>query len=105
MEERAIVKRLEVIEKALGEISEKIKRIESKEDIKRIEERLAVVEDLCLLTRLECLKTRELLKKTAVTGITDTLQSRIDYLEEVVSTLLKKVGGYGKGARKDKGKG
>ena len=50
------------------------------------------------------MKTRELLKKTAVTGITDTLQSRIDYLEEVVSTLLKKVGGYGKGARKDKGK-
>ena len=48
MEERAIVKRLEVIEKALGEISEKIKRIESKEDIKRIEERLAVVEDLSL---------------------------------------------------------
>ena len=84
-------RRLNAIENAITDIYSKLSESTEEKRFKELEERISDVEDLQMLTRIELIKINEFLKKTPISGISNTLEPRIDHLEKVIKNIEESI--------------
>lgn len=83
--------RMDSLEEAISQLYEEMKKISKEEKIKELEERVSELEDLEMLNKLELLKMNEAMKKGLPGGISHTLEPRLEYLEESINRIEKRL--------------
>ncbi len=88
-------RRIEGLERFADQVFSDINQLreDTHKKLKELENRISDIEDLQLLTRIEVIKMKEFLEKTPLGGFSETLEPKIDFIEEKLNNIERKLEG------------